>query len=79
MGALRILGAAALVAGIVGLGLFFVWAINYYVINGVRGFNLGWGPIEPIMILGLFWGTFLLVGGFLLYTYKPRGSLPLSS
>ena len=62
MGALKTTAAAALLAGIVGIGLYVVWALDYeYGLVGVF-FSFS-NPLTFVAAYGLVWGPLLLLSG----------------
>lgn len=67
MGALRITGAAVLIAGLVGIVLYVVWAIDYsYGMAGVFSQGLNTPPLLYFAAYGLFWGLGVLFFGMYL-------------
>ncbi len=63
MGALRNIGAAALIAGIVGIGIFVVFALDYL---GGMSFCCPNRIVSNIGFSGIVWGQILVVLGILL-------------
>ncbi len=74
MGALRILGADASIAGIVGVGLSVVGLLSF-TIGFTNLYPSPWGPgtpIGPIVVLGWLWGGALFVAGSLMLKYDRK-------
>ena len=70
MGALRIIGAAVLIAGIVGAVLYVVWLLDYeYGIGGMFFSRLP-EPLLSTVAYGLVWGPLLIIIGALLFRSK---------
>ncbi len=74
MGALRILGAVALIAGIVGVGLSVVGLLSF-TIGFTNLYPYPWGPgtpIGPIVVLGWLWGGVLFIAGAMMLEYDRK-------
>ena len=64
MGALRILGAAVLLAGVVGSVLYVVWLLDYvYGLGGMISRGVNTPPLLYFAAWGLVWGPLLFLSG----------------